>query len=194
MKFNKLIILILWFAGVLNISAAVGPKILSWSKLSSFHLIDKNGKNTNLVSGKLTVLLLLSPECPLCQNYAPTTAKLQLKYPGVAFYGIIPGAAYTVKEVEEFSRKFKINFPVLIDKSKMLTKYIQGTTTPEVIVINRIGTVTYRGLIDNWAVSLGQKRQVISENYLDQALQELSTKKTTLYKETKPVGCLINDL
>lgn len=186
--------MILWFAGALSISAAIGPKVLSWSKLSSFHLTDKNGKDTGLAPGKLTVLLLWSPECPLCQNYAPVTAKLQLKYPGVAFYGIIPGAAYTTKEVDEFSRKYKVNFPVLIDKKHSLTKYIKGTTTPEVLVINRMGAITYRGLIDNWAVSLGKKRQVITENYLDDALSQLMTAKTSIYKETKPVGCLINDL
>lgn len=186
--------MILWFVGIFNISAANGPKILSWSKLSSFHLLDKNEKNVSLIPEKLTVLLLLSPECPLCQNYAPVTAKLQLKYPDVAFYGIVPGAAYSAKEVAEFSRKYKVNFPVLIDKNHFLTKYIKGTTTPEVLVINRMGAITYRGLIDNWAVSLGKKRQVITENYLDEALSLLITKKTTAYKETKPVGCLINDL
>lgn len=186
--------MILLFAGTFNISATNGPKILSWSKLSSFHLIDKSGKNVSLISEKLTVLLLLSPECPLCQNYAPTTAKLKLKYPGVVFYGIVPGAAYSTKEVAEFSQKYKVNFPVLIDKNHLLTKYIKGTTTPEVLVINRMGAITYRGLIDNWAVSLGKKRQIITENYLDDALSQLMTTKTSIYKETKPVGCLINDL
>lgn len=194
MKFCKLLILLLVFAGISDVSATLKPKIFSWSKLAAFHLINPTGKNENLIANQSTILVMLSPECPLCQNYAATIAKLKLKYPKIHFYGIVPGKSYRISEVAEFVSKYKINFPVLIDKNKQLTQYIQATTTPEALVIDRMGAVPYRGLIDNWAVSLGQKRQVITEHYLEEALADLNANKINSYKETKPVGCLINDL
>lgn len=194
MKFCKLLILLLVFAGISDVSASLKPKVFSWSRLAGFHLINSAGKHTNLIANQPTILVMLSPECPLCQNYAATIAKLKLKYPKIHFYGIVPGKSYGINEVAEFVSKYKINFPVLIDKNKQLTQYIQATTTPEALVIDRMGAVPYRGLIDNWAVSLGQKRQVITEHYLEEALAELNANKINSYKETKPVGCLINDL
>ncbi|WP_449436223.1 hypothetical protein [Pedobacter steynii] len=56
-----------------------------------------------------------------------------------------------------------------------------------------MGAITYSGLIDNWASSLGQKRLVITEKYLEQAIKDLSDGKQT-FKKTIPVGCLINDI
>ncbi|MCX2451079.1 redoxin domain-containing protein [Pedobacter sp. PLR] len=178
----------------ISVSGILKPKIFSWSKLSAFHLMNTAGKNSSLVSDQPTVLVMLSPECPLCQNYVATIAKLKLKFPKILFYGLVPGKAYSTAELAEFVRKYKVNFPVLIDKNKSLTQYIHATTTPEAVVIDRMGAVPYRGLIDNWAVSLGQKRQIINEHYLEDALTELNANKISPYKETKPVGCLINDL
>ena len=56
-----------------------------------------------------------------------------------------------------------------------------------------MGTITYSGLIDNWATSLGQKRLVITEKYLEQAIKDQLNGKQT-FKKTIPVGCLINDI
>lgn len=65
----------------------------------------------------------------------------------------------------------------------MLAKYLKATTTPEVFVLNNKGEVVYSGAIDNWAIDLGEKRQVITEFYLKDALNALLQNKKIAVKK-----------
>ncbi|ETZ23887.1 redoxin domain-containing protein [Pedobacter sp. V48] len=168
-------------------------KIVSPAKINSIKLIDLAGKESRINLSKAVVLVFLSPECPLCKNYLPGLIKLQNANKNINFYGIIPGVSYSLKEINELRNEYGINFSLLTDREKQLSKYLGATTTPEVFLINKMGAITYSGLIDNWATSLGQKRLVITEKYLEQAIKDQLNGKQT-FKKTIPVGCLINDI
>ena len=168
-------------------------KIVSPAKVNSIKLIDVAGKESRINLSKAVVLVFLSPECPLCKNYLPGLIKLQNANKSINFYGIIPGVSYSLKEINELKNEYGINFSLLTDRDKQLSKYLGATTTPEVFLINKMGAITYSGLIDNWATSLGQKRLVITEKYLEQAIKDQLNGKQT-FKKTIPVGCLINDI
>jgi hypothetical protein len=51
--------------------------------------------------------------------------------------------------------------------------------------------VVYSGAIDNWAVDLGQKRQVITEFYVRDVLQALIHQQTIPYAKTQAIGCFL---
>ncbi|QPH41154.1 redoxin domain-containing protein [Pedobacter endophyticus] len=167
--------------------------IVSAKELEAIKLINLQGKQLSLTLKGAIVVVFLSPECPLCKNYLPTLKKLQGANPQVAFYGIFPGKSYSLKEINDLRNEYNINFALLKDSDKKLSAHLSATTTPEVVVINKLGAITYRGLIDNWASSLGKKRLVITERYLEDALADLLNGKQT-FKETSPIGCLINDI
>lgn len=183
--------LFICFLSVVTVKAQ--NNVLSRAKINSIKLRGTSDKTEHINVNKVIALILISPECPLCKNYMPILKELQKKYKEVAFYGIVPGSSYSAKEMANFKGVFDINFPILIDNHKQLTSYVNATTTPEVILINSLGVIQYRGLIDNWPVSLGQKRKVVTEKYLDKAIDDLLNRRS-VYKETKPVGCLINDI
>jgi len=167
--------------------------LVSAKKFKTIRLTNLSGKESHINLDRAVVIVFLSPECPLCKNYLPGLVKLQNANKELNFYGIIPGTSYSLKDINELKKEFGINFDLLTDPSKQLSKYLGATTTPEVFLINEMGAVTYSGLIDNWASSLGQKRLVITEKYLEQAIKEqLNGKQTS--KKTIPVGCLINDI
>jgi peroxiredoxin len=168
-------------------------KMISPAKINSIKLIDLAGKESRINLSKAVVFVFLSPECPLCKNYLPGLVKLHNANKSINFYGIIPGTSYSLKEINELKNEYGINFDLLTDREKRLSKYLGATTTPEVFLINKMGTITYSGLIDNWATSLGQKRLVITEKYLEQAIKDQLNGKQT-FKKTIPVGCLINDI
>jgi len=167
--------------------------LVSATKIKTIKLINLSGKESRINLDKPIVIVFLSPECPLCKNYLPGLVKLQNANKQLSFYGIIPGTSYSLKDINELKNEYGINFDLLTDRNKQLSKYLGATTTPEVFLINKMGAVTYSGLIDNWASSLGQKRVVITEKYLEQAIKDQLDGKQT-FKKTIPVGCLINDI
>jgi thiol-disulfide isomerase/thioredoxin len=145
-------------------------------------------------SSPLSVFVLLSPECPLCKNYSTVLNKINGQFSGdLSVYGIVPGKAYSAKEISKFIKDYKINFPVYVDSKKELTTYIEGTVTPEVILMNQQGEVIYRGAIDDWVSDLGKKKLVVSNEYLKTAIKQYLQNQTVSIKSVEPIGCLINE-
>ena len=165
-------------------------------KISSITLTDFFNKEIYLAeisAHKATVIAFLSPECPLRENYTKTLNYIQLEFEekDVDFINMFPGTLYSGEEIQTFIQTYQLKQNNLPDKKLMLAKYLKATTTPEVFVLNNKGEVVYSGAIDNWAIDLGEKRQVITEFYLKDALNALLQNKKIAVKKTTAVGCFI---
>jgi thiol-disulfide isomerase/thioredoxin len=166
------------------------PSEIAQAKLTA---VGKKRKEV-FFSSPLSVFVLLSPECPLCKNYSTVLNKINGQFSGdLSVYGIVPGKAYSAKEISKFIKDYKINFPVYVDSKKELTTYIEGTVTPEVILMNQQGEVIYRGAIDDWVSDLGKKKLVVSNEYLKTAIKQYLQNQTVSIKSVEPIGCLINE-
>ncbi|UCJ07932.1 redoxin domain-containing protein [Chitinophaga pendula] len=157
-----------------------------------FALRDTSGRIQPLrpPAGKLLAVLFLSPECPLCKSYAPVLRKLQEQFAEqVYFVGIIPGEGYSLDLIRQYQADYHLPFPLLQDKGKQLSGYLQARVTPEAMLFDPQGHLLYRGLIDNGVVSLGARRTVITARYLEAAILQ---KEHTATTHTKAIGCLIN--
>jgi thiol-disulfide isomerase/thioredoxin len=191
MKSKKAIFYLLLLLTFLN--EVKGQQALNWSRISNISLINLSSKKESIKASDLTVLVMLSPECPLSKNYIPVLNQLSADHKYVRFYGIFPGASYPITELDQFKKDFKVQFTLLVDKQKKLTRLLKANTTPECIVLDKNGMILYRGLIDNWPVSLGTQRKVITEKYLANALYDFQYNQPINPKNTTPIGCLIND-
>lgn len=142
---------------------------------------------------KAVVFVFLMPDCPFCQKYTKTLNELQKVYGhrGISFQGVITGDLYSEKEVKDFIKKYKISYPVLHDADKKLIRYYNLSVSPSVAVADLKGRLLYKGMIDNWPVSPGKTRQIITENYLDNVLQQIASDKIVTVKNTEAVGCII---
>jgi len=192
MKLLITLVLIIFCAQTSSFGQVALPNKLLWEQIKTSNIVNVNGKTT-VVLKKNTAFIFISPECPLCKNYMLTLNELVKKYPQVNIVGVVPGKSYTLADIRQFAEDYKAVFDIYLDKNKTLTKVLKAKVTPEAIVIDEKGNLRYRGLIDNWQAKLGVKRKVITDHYLDNALDQI---KTTSYKymETAPLGCLINDL
>lgn len=172
-----------------------GKKIFNKDSIIAFSIQATNGIKTPILlpSKKLLVIAFLSPDCPLCKNYSGKLLKLKSKYINEAdFIGIIPGS-FDAGDITDFQKKYLPSWKLFRDKSLLLTHYLEGEVTPEVLVINmKSGVLVYKGAIDDWLVSLGKTRNHVSNFYLDVALNNFLNNKPAI-PFTKPVGCLIND-
>jgi len=137
--------------------------------------------------------VLVSPDCPIAQKYSLTLRKIESEYSenGIHVYGIMPGTYYSLKEMNKFRKKYKVNFPLLQDPNYKIPKWLEGTITPEVFLLNSSGEVVYRGAIDNWFFALGKKRAVITETYLIDAIEAVLADKPIAVSKTDVVGCIL---
>src|SRR5690554_4684546 len=139
------------------------------------------------------VLLFLSPECPLCQNYAVAMRELRKAYSekNIRFLGVISGDYYAKEEVHDYQVQYDLEMEMLFDPDFKLAHYYGATATPEAVLTDKNGKLLYRGAIDNWAISLGRKRLEASAHYLRDAMEDFLSGNKIDPKETKPVGCFI---
>lgn len=140
-----------------------------------------------------TTIIFLSPQCPLSENYSKTLLDLKNQYTNnnIKFNFIVPGDKYADNEISELQNIYLQGTPVILDKKNDLVQRLNATTTPETFLINSKGKVVYSGAIDNWAVDLGTKRQVITEHYLENAIDALLNGAEVKIKTTDAVGCFI---
>src|SRR5205085_8314361 len=110
--------------------------------------------------GHVTALVLLSTDCPISNAYVPELnriAREQAKT-GVQLYGILSDPALTLPAALQYRDQHKIEFPLLFDASGTLATALRPTVTPEAFVLDRGGTVLYRGRIDDAYAALGKPR------------------------------------
>lgn len=165
------------------------------------NVMDKSFERTNGTENKLAelsgksgmVLVFMSPECPLCQNYTRTINLdyLEQQPNGINVIGVVSGKYVSKEEVTIFEESYDTEFPIILDPDFTLSKAMNATTTPEVIFLDSLNNIKYRGAIDNWAISLGQKRLKITQHYLDDALKSYLSGNEITVQTTKPVGCYI---
>src|SRR4051794_19834831 len=102
-KLNLLTILI---CSCLCLQAQTNDSVFSATILGSVPLFNAGNQSDlqlNISSVKPSLFIFLSPECPLCKNYSSTLNTLYLQFSNdILFYGVIPGKAYTTKEVQAF--------------------------------------------------------------------------------------------
>ena len=154
------------------------------NKIVSFSDFKKN---------KATVIIIFLSDCPASQSYTLTLNKLAKKYNAnnISFIGIFPGSYSTDDELKKFKSDYKIEFPLLKDPDMILARKLDATIAPSCFVINEKGNTIYQGRIDDWLYAIGKKRQVITENNLDDALKSVVKNLPVKIKETKPIGCIL---
>jgi thiol-disulfide isomerase/thioredoxin len=163
-------------------------------------VIAQPGKQYNLAvlpkekRAHLYVYVMLSPDCPLCKNYGPVLQSMKERYASqVAFAGVVPGKTYSRKVIADYQKDYGISFPVYADRDKRISKQLEATITPEVVLLNEQGKLLYRGSVDNWATSLGKKRSAASKHYLDDAITQSIAGQPVTTSYVAPLGCFIDD-
>ena len=147
----------------------------------------------SLEDSTIKVFMFMSPECPLCINYTqPYTNLVQNTTDDmVRFFIVYPGKDYPEDEILSFQSEYQLEGTAIMDLEYNLTNLLKATVTPQVIILNGAGEKVYTGAFDNWAYEPGRKRQVITEHYVADALNNLSLHKYPNPKKTEPIGCFI---
>jgi peroxiredoxin len=147
---------------------------------------DFNGK-------KAIVLVFVSTDCPLSNNYVPELNRLSKTYAdrGVAFYAVQGDATVSDAEVRKHAAEFGYTFPYLFDPAESLAAFTGAVSTPETAVLSPRGELLYLGRIDNRLEDYGKQRVQITEFDLRDALEDVLAGKPVARPRTKALGCAI---
>lgn len=165
-------------------------------KAPEFTLNTFDGKEISLSDyrGKIVVLEWFNFECPYAMHHygkaTNTMVGLANKYRSSnVVWLVINSTSHTTPQAnKEFTRKYKLPFPILDDRPGKVGRAYGAKTTPHMYIISPRGNILYEGAIDN--SPLGRKKEGVI-NYVDKALAELTTGKAVSTPNTKPYGCSV---
>lgn len=143
-------------------------------------------------SVKFNVLVFLGVECPVARQYGAKLPPLAERYTSqpIQFIGINSNPQDSAQEFAQFQDELKIAFPMLKDESQQVARFFSVTRTAEVVVVDRVGKIHYRGRIDD-QYSPGVTRGETTSHDLRDALDALVAGLPVPLAETPPVGCVI---
>ena len=167
------------------------------SSIPQFSLRDTDGivhRQTEWTRSKAIVLFFMATDCPLSNGYVPEMNRIREAYAGrgIAFYAVQTDTTIPEKDVRKHAAEFDFKFPVLLDPQQQLVRFAGATATPEVAVLSAAGDVLYLGRIDNRVEDFNQRRLVVTEFNLRDALDSALARKPVVIPRTTPVGCGIN--
>jgi hypothetical protein len=148
------------------------------------------------VEGKAQVLFFLSSECPISRFYARQIQRICRDYAGK---GVACGLVYEDQHVgvaelrthlDEFGYR---GFRAAMDSTGAIAKRAGASVTPQAVLLDRQGSIRYRGRIDNFYADLGKPRRQATVHDLQDALDAVLSGREVLHPETEAVGCYITN-
>ena len=145
---------------------------------------------------KAIVLVFLGPECPISQRYVPELNRIAATHQtnALEFYGVVAARKSARTNVAAFTKEYSVSFPVLVDDTLALARWLRPTHVPEAYVLKRDGDVVYHGRIDDWYESIGKPRAVIQQRELRDAIGAVLLDRTPARTYARPVGCYFEEL
>ncbi|MCU0417078.1 MAG: hypothetical protein MUE33_07820 [Cytophagaceae bacterium] len=131
------------------------------------------------------ILFFVDAHCPIAQYYLPVVAAFQQNYP-----------TRTV-QVDIISRDPKAHFtqpihlPFQHKAAKSLIDAYAIETIPQVVVLDSMSQVLYRGLWDDQVKQLGVYQSKVHHAYVDSTVNAYLTGKPIPYSFTNAIGCQI---
>lgn len=180
--------------------------MLSFSFVANAQLV-QNFTSEDILSGqafdlqehadaKAVILVFTTLSCPFSKLYENRIIELKSRFSkdNMVFAMVNPHFGNDEEENKDaVEKRFAgriADFPILNDGNQALTKQLQVTKLPEVIVITPSPTgfsIAYRGAIDNNP----QVPESSNMKYLENALESIQNKKNPSPSSSRPVGCNI---
>ncbi|MDA0303789.1 MAG: redoxin domain-containing protein [Bacteroidetes bacterium] len=142
-----------------------------------------------------TVWVFLAPLCPICQDYTYYLNQLDAAWQNAAddqieLVGWFPNPAVTEEALVEFAERYEVSWPLALDTVGWADA-LGASWTPEVFVLDSLGTIRYRGRINDLYFALGKHRNTPRGHDLRDAVEALLEGGTPVVSNTDVIGCPI---
>jgi len=181
-------------AGNTGTISAASPVAAIGAQAPNFTLEDQTGKKVSLsdFAGKIVVLEWINPDCPFVQRHAnaKTMYTLAEKYgaKNVVWLGI-NSTNYANRDTNaKWIATNHLPYSVLDDHDGEVGHAYGAKTTPHMFVIDPSGKLVYEGGIDD---DPGASKGAGALNFVDRALDELTSGKAVSTPQSRPYGCSV---
>ena len=167
----------------------------------TFSVADTQGAEQSLQKyhGRTVVLEWTNPACPYVgKHYSSGNMQaLQKKAmaAGVVWISVVSSAQghegfMTPADANDYMTKMGVTAPRILDVDGMMGRSYGATATPDMYVINKNGVLVYEGAIDNMPTTRPDSVK-IADNYVWDALTDLSNNRPVRTPVTQPYGCSV---
>ena len=166
-----------------------------------FALKNVDGKTislNNYPDAKGVIIIFTCNHCPFAKLYPKRLNQLNKKYALLGIPLIAISSTDTIMYAEDCYDKMvakaksgKYNFPYLYDSSQSVARNYHAERTPQAFILwkeNGNLVIKYDGAIDD----NGAEPDLVKENYIANALDELLKGNQVSVSSTKSIGCKIN--
>lgn len=180
----------------LGFESVASPEVHN-SKVENFTLSDQKGDAHTLYSQKdarAIVLVFTVTGCPIVQKSVPKIKQLRDTFgpKGVMFWMIDSAREDDAASVTAEARDFKIDIPILLDRSQNVARTVAASRTAEAVCIDaKSWSIFYRGAIDD-QLGYGTEKRRATHPYLEAALKNFLAGKPIDPVQTEVRGCRIH--
>jgi thiol-disulfide isomerase/thioredoxin len=193
---RKVLVLSVFALLVTTIVCIAGDQVAIGAKAPAFSLVNTvDGKTVAFKpgDGKLSVVVFTCNHCPYAKAFEARIIEVARKYgqKGVVFYAVNPNddVSYpdeTFDNMKARAAERKYPFPYLKDGDSAIARQYGARVTPHVFVVDKTGTVRYRGYVDDTA-KVEERQNTGLTNALDALLAGQAVAQTV----TREFGCTI---
>jgi hypothetical protein len=178
---------------VLSARVSLGSEeIRIGSHVPAFELENLQGKVQTIRAGndKVTAVLFFSTRCPLSNAFNYRRNVLYHDFHAhVRFLLVDPNANESLAEVQAYTKQTGFDLPVYRDPDGKVATLLAIRATTDTLVVDREGTVRYRGNIEN-----APNPERATQHGLRTALEAVLTGKQVSDPETRAIGCAVRSL
>lgn len=139
---------------------------------------------SNVDERKATAFVFISPRCEFTDGMIGTIESIheRFRFRDMLVVGICPNEAETGADLRRYLQTRGVRFPVYRDAYGEARAVYAPTATPEAVLVDRSGSVVYRGAIERGG-----------ESYLADAMRAMQRDKAIDITETSPEGTPIGE-
>lgn len=139
------------------------------------------------------VFLFMGHECPISNRAVPrlnAIASIAREH-RVQLFGVYSDATLARTAAVKHRREFAITFPQILDTGGRLATALGPKVVPEAIVLDRRGSIAYRGAINDAFLELARPRARIHKRFLVDAIKAVAANRAPKVREQAAVGCFL---
>ena len=166
----------------------IGALIQIGAPIGKFELTTLDGKTAQFGAGSPSLVVFTSTSCPVAKRYTTRLNRLYEKYKDrVQIAAVFSNERDTAEAARQHAEEFGIQFPAVVDGSGAVARRFGASMTPQAFALDAEGRLKYRGAIDN-----DRYETRVTQNYAQNALDDLLAGRDPIVAETAAFGCTLH--